>query len=136
MKELVQLDAAVGVLHRDDSVPEFDQVLLLHCEQHLTHAFCLCLTREFDDQQIRHEQVLRYYDWLWSRLRVSVYPLICNVAGSNWTVCIPPEVNCTTATPLAQSMATIWLAGCLILMLLRSVTCNTSVTELPPTALA
>jgi hypothetical protein len=49
---MIQLDPSAVVFHRHNCIPQLDQIFPLHGEQRLTDAFRLCLTWEFNDQQI------------------------------------------------------------------------------------
>jgi hypothetical protein len=52
LKELVQLDPSAVVLDCNDSIPQLDQIFLLHGGRHLAHSLRLCFAWEFDDQKI------------------------------------------------------------------------------------
>jgi len=54
MEQLVQLDAAVWFLDRDDRIVELDKIVRLKIQQFLAHLFGLRLGRELDGYEIAH----------------------------------------------------------------------------------
>src|SRR6516165_5642661 len=54
MEQLVELDTAVRLLDGDDSVAEFDQVVLLHVEKLAADFFRLRFGRKGDDHEVGH----------------------------------------------------------------------------------
>jgi hypothetical protein len=54
VKQLIELDRAVGLLDRDHGVGQLDQILLLHVQKLLPDFLGLCFGREGDCDKISH----------------------------------------------------------------------------------
>jgi hypothetical protein len=54
IEELIELDMATLLLHRDNRIAQLDQVLLLHVDQLLTHLLGFLFRRKRDFHEIGH----------------------------------------------------------------------------------
>jgi hypothetical protein len=55
--ELVELDPALFVLHRNDRIADLDQIILLHVEDFLANLLGFGFTREGDEHEISHGEI-------------------------------------------------------------------------------